>query len=128
MKVKAAHRLQPVRPLCPWNSPGRNTGVGSPPFPSPGDLPDPGTKPRSPILQADSLLSEPRGKPKNTGVGGLSLLQGIFPTQESNRGLLNCRRTLPAERPGQPGHVYLRLIPTDIRQKPSQHCKVSSSN
>ena len=91
MKVKAAHRLQPVRPLCPWNSPGRNTGVGSPPFPSPGDLPDPGTKPRSPILQADSLLSEPRGKPKNTGVGGLSLLQWIFPTQELNQGLLHCK-------------------------------------
>jgi len=30
-------------------------------------------------------------KPKNTGVGSLSLLQGIFPTQESNRGLLHCR-------------------------------------
>ena len=33
------------------------------PFPSPGDLPDPGIKPRSPLLQADSLLSEPPGKP-----------------------------------------------------------------
>ena len=32
------------------------------PFPSPGDLPDPGIKPRSPTLQADSLPSEPRGK------------------------------------------------------------------
>ena len=29
------------------------------PFPSPGDLPDPGTEPRSSALQADSLLSEP---------------------------------------------------------------------
>ena len=29
------------------------------PFPSPGDLPDPGIKPRSPALQADSLPSEP---------------------------------------------------------------------
>ena len=29
------------------------------PFPSPGDLPDPGIEPGSPILQADSLLSEP---------------------------------------------------------------------
>ena len=29
------------------------------PFPSPGDLPDPGIKPRSPTLQADALLSEP---------------------------------------------------------------------
>ena len=33
------------------------------PFPSPGDLPDPGIKPRSPALQADSLPSEPQGKP-----------------------------------------------------------------
>ena len=32
------------------------------PFPSPGDLPDPGTEPGPPILQADSLLSEPSGK------------------------------------------------------------------
>ena len=33
------------------------------PFPSPGDLPDPEIKPRSPALQADSLPSEPPGKP-----------------------------------------------------------------
>ena len=33
------------------------------PFPSPGDLPDPGTESRSPALQADSLLSEPPEKP-----------------------------------------------------------------
>ena len=31
--------------------------------PSPGDIPDPGIKPRSPALQADSLPSEPPGKP-----------------------------------------------------------------
>ena len=40
---------------------------------------------------ADSLLSEPPGKPMNTRVGSPSLLQGIFLTQEWNRGLLNCR-------------------------------------
>jgi len=34
------------------------------PFPSPGDLPDPGIKSGSPALQADSLPSEPPGKPK----------------------------------------------------------------
>ena len=34
------------------------------PFPSPGDLPDPGIEPRSPTLQADALTSEPPGKPK----------------------------------------------------------------
>ena len=33
------------------------------PFPSPGDLPDPGIKPRSPALQADALTPEPPGKP-----------------------------------------------------------------
>ena len=32
------------------------------PFPSPGDLPDPGIKPWSPALQANSLPSEPPGK------------------------------------------------------------------
>ena len=34
------------------------------PFPSPGDLPNPGIEPRSPALQADSLPAEPQGKPK----------------------------------------------------------------
>ena len=33
------------------------------PCPPPGDLPDPGIKPWSPVLQADSLPSEPTGKP-----------------------------------------------------------------
>ena len=33
------------------------------PFPSPGDLPDPGIKPGSPALQTDTLLSEPPEKP-----------------------------------------------------------------
>ena len=64
------------------------------PFPSPGDLPNPGIEPRAPTLQADSLPAEPQGKPKNTGVGSLALLQQIFPTQESNRGLLHCRWVL----------------------------------
>ena len=74
----------------PSEPPGKpkNTGVGS--FgPSPGDLPNPGIKPRSRALQADSLPAEPQGKPKNTGVDSLSLLQGIFLTQELNWGLLH---------------------------------------
>ena len=44
---------EPARLLCPWNSPGKNTGVGGP-----------------------------------------ALLQGIFPTQGLNPGLLHCRRIL----------------------------------
>ena len=55
---------------------------------------NPGIEPRSLALQADSRPVEPQGKPKNTGVGSLSLLQGIFPTQESNRGLPHCRQIL----------------------------------
>ena len=34
------------------------------PFPSPGDIPDPGIEPRSPALQADALTSELPGKPQ----------------------------------------------------------------
>ena len=60
-------------------------------FLSPGELPDPRINPKSPALQVDSLPIEPPGKPQNTGVGSLSLLQGFFPTQESNPGLLHCR-------------------------------------
>ena len=55
------------------------------------DLPNPGIEPRFPTLQVDSLLSEPPGKSKNTGVGSLSILQRIFPTQELNLGLMHCR-------------------------------------
>ena len=62
------------------------------PVPAPGDLPNPGIKSRFLTLQVDSLPAEPQRKPKNTGVGSLFLLQQIFPTQESNQGLLHCRR------------------------------------
>ena len=49
-------------PLCMgFSGQGYCSGL---PFPSPGDFPDPGTKPGSPALQADSLLSEPPGKPR----------------------------------------------------------------
>ena len=64
------------------------------PCPPPGDLRNPGIEPKYPTLQADSLLSESPGKPKNTGVGNPSLLQQIFPTQESNWGLLHFRQIL----------------------------------
>ena len=39
------------------------------PFPSPGDLPDPGKEPGSPALQADSLPTAPPGKPWNSEAG-----------------------------------------------------------
>ena len=46
------------------------------PFSSPGDLPNPGIKPRSPTLQVDSLPAEPQGKPS-------SFLLAIYLTRDS---------------------------------------------
>ena len=83
----------PCRLFCPWGFSRQEHWSGLP-CPPPGDLPNPGIKPRSPALQADSLLFDPPGKPKNTGVDSLSLLQQIFPTQESNWGLQHCRQIL----------------------------------
>ena len=82
--------LKPSRLLCPWGFSRQESWSGLP-CPPPGDLPNPGIKPRSPALQTDSLLSEPPGKPKNTGVGSLSLLWEDFPIQEMKQGLLHCR-------------------------------------
>ena len=67
------------------------------PCPSPGDLPNPGIKPRSPALQTDSLLFKLLGKPKNTGVNKLSLLQGIFRARNSTGVSCIAGDSLPAE-------------------------------
>ena len=73
------------------------------PFPSPGDLPNLGIEPRSPALQVDSLPSEPLGKPKNTGVGSLSLLQGNLPNPGIELGSPELQAdSLPTELPGKP--------------------------
>ena len=73
---------------------GKNAGVGC--HALQGIFPTQGSNPS--LLgflhwQADFFLPlAPPGKPKNTGVGSLSLLQGILLTQESNWGLQRCRR------------------------------------
>ena len=64
------------------------------PCPSSWTLPNPVIKLRSHALQAYSSPSERSGKPKNTGVGSLCLLEGIFLTQELSQSLLHCRRIL----------------------------------
>ena len=84
------HGLYPTRLLCPWGF-SRQEYWSELPCPPPEDLPNSGIKPRSPALQVDYLLSEAPGEPKNTGVGSLSILQGIFSIQELN---LHCRRIL----------------------------------
>ena len=71
-KVKSLSRVQLF--ATPWTVAYQNSpSVGFPrqeswsgvPFPSPGNLPDPGIEPRSPTLLADALLSEPPGKSNN---------------------------------------------------------------
>ena len=52
-----------ARLLSPWGFSRKEYSSGLP-CPPPGDLPNPGIKPRSPTLQTDSLLSEPPAKPK----------------------------------------------------------------
>ena len=84
----------PVDTYRPLNSPGQVRILEWVAFPSPGNLPNPGIKPRSPALQVDSLPGKPQGKHKHTGVGSLSLLQWIFLTQELNWGLLHCSQIL----------------------------------
>ena len=77
------------------------------PFPSQGDLPYPGIKSRSPALQADSLPSEPPGKPVNT------VLQWVaypFSEESSDPGIklgspALQADSLPAELPGKPTFV-----------------------
>ena len=53
----------------PQNSPGQNTGIGSHSILQ-GNLPNPGTEPRSPTLQANSLPAEPPGKFQQLAVTG----------------------------------------------------------
>ena len=58
------------------------------PFPSPGDLPDPGIEPGSPALQADALTSDPGGKPRevpyvwSTSSLSIHLVMGLVTSTE----------------------------------------------
>ena len=63
--VAQSRLCDPTRLLCPWDSPGKNTGVGCRALLQ-GNLPNPGTEPRSPAFQADSSSSEPPEKPYHT--------------------------------------------------------------
>ena len=90
---------QPGRLLCPWGFSRQKywSGLMCPP---PGDIPNLGFEPRSPALHADSLLT---GKPKNTGVGNLSILQGNFPNPGTELGSPALQAdSLPAELRGKP--------------------------
>ena len=86
-----------------WNSPGQNTGVGTP-LPSPETLPNPGTEPRSPALQADSLTSWAIEEAQEYW----SVLPIPFPADLPDPGIepgspALQEDSLPAEVPGKPG-------------------------
>ena len=116
-------RRQPTRLLRPWDSPGKNTGVGchfllqcmkvksesevSQSFPTLSDPMECSLQGSSihGIFQArvleggaiafSAIDCSPWNSPgQNTVVGSCSLLQGIFPTQGSNPGLPHCRQIL----------------------------------
>ena len=69
------------------------------PFPSPGNLPDSGTEPSSPELQADSLPSEPPGKPTLERIA--SQLPSHQKSESRDTGEILCNHT---RRSGQRGH------------------------
>ena len=78
--------LLPPRLLCPWDSPGKNTGVGSHALLQ-GIFPNQGWNPGSPTLQADSLPSEPPDLAWGTPEREITLL-GESPTAGNLRLLL----------------------------------------
>ena len=66
------------------------------PFPSPGDHPEPGIEPGSSALQADSLLSEPSGKPPTSQCKSIySLVEAATVELESRSLSLGFSQTLP---------------------------------
>ena len=60
--VSDSLRPHGLQPACPWGFFRQEYWSGLP-CPPPGDLPSPGIEPRSPTLQAESLPTEPSGKP-----------------------------------------------------------------
>ena len=67
------HGLSPARLLCPWDFPGKGYWSGYPP----GDLPDPGNEPASPVspaLAGGDLTAEPPGKPISSSAPAIGCL------------------------------------------------------
>ena len=81
-------------------------------------------------LRPHGLYSPWNSPGQNTGVGSLCLLQGLFPTQESNPVLLHCRDSLPAEPQGKPKNTVVdsisllkHILPTQESNWGLLHCQ-----
>ena len=95
LKVKVTQSCPTLWPhglYGPWNSSGQNTGVGSLSFSRRSSQPRDWTQVSH--IAGRFFTSWTTGKPKNTGVSSLSLLQQIFLTQELKRGFLHYRQIL----------------------------------
>ena len=112
----------------PEDFPGNNTGVGCQAF-FYGIFPTLGSNTGLPQFR-HSLPSEPPGKPMSTEMVSLSLLQGIFPTQELKWGFLHCRQILH-ELPGKSWCQYSfssvqfsrSVVSDSLRPHESQHAR-----
>ena len=70
--------------LCPRDPPAKNTSVA---MPSPGDLPNPGIEPASPVapaLAGGFFTPEPQGKPPMKSIPGAKKAGGSFLMRQSN--------------------------------------------
>ena len=101
--------------------------LSQPPAASPWDLPNSGIKPRSPHCRWILYQLRPPGKPKNTAVHILNLLQQIFPMQESNYSLLHCRQILhQLSYQGSPVHIVRpEILPLSSIPPFLSHCTYS---
>ena len=110
------HRRQPIRLPRPWDSPGKNTGVGyhfllqCMKVKSESEVAQSCPTQRLHGLQPTRLLRPWDFPGKHTGVGCHFLLQGIFPTQGSNPCLLHLLNwqvdSLPLGPPGKPPECH----------------------
>ena len=77
VELFVTHGLQLTRLLCPWNSPGKNTGVGCH-FLLQRNLPNPGIEPVSPALAGIFFTTESPGKPGSEHTLCLSMVMPMF--------------------------------------------------
>ena len=85
--------LQPSRLLCPWDSPGKNTGVVCYAFLQ-GIFPTQGSNPSLPHCRWILYCLSHKGSSLTLEWVAYPFCRGIIPTQESNQGLLHCRQIL----------------------------------